>query len=358
MKWREMSTFSAEIRLLLLATRPGPRPAPEDELRACIAEGIDWDTLAELAARHRGIPALYQGLVQAHRDAVPPATAERMRQRFVYWAMRNLMLTSQIHTVLQAFRADGIEALCLKGLAIGALAYGDPILRETSDLDLLVRRDDFARARAALVACGYRPDVSARREEAYLREHHGFAFRSEKGDVDLHWNLAHLFQRVPTDADALLERSLRVPLGSGEVPTLSREDHLLQLATHGVTHCWRSLYLIADIAALLQDPDRLDWDLVKRNAAASRSRRAIALSVYLAVRLYAAVPPEALREELADPAIEHLAAQVQQWLFVDPKPSMERFVIHRFYLGTLDGWEDRAAYLADMARRGLRIERP
>lgn len=351
--WRPVDALPQEARLLLLATRPGPRA--DDAVRALL-ETVRLDHVLALAYRHRVTSALYHGLVQPHRDALPPAFAAALQQQAFGATVQVLRVAEALHAVLDAFRNAGIDVLCLKGLAVGVLAYGEPALRKPGDLDLLIRRADFPAARRVLTALGYRPDVAAADAAEHLDEHHGYAFRGPQTDVDLHWNLAHLFQRVPTDFDALHARRLSVKVGRGPIPTLAREDHLLQLATHAVTHRWSALYLVADVAGLLRATDAMDWALVTRNAEAARSRRAIALGVFLAARLYGAPVPEALAGDVADPAVERLAADVQGWLFDADEPPLDRFVIHRFYLRTLDGWNDRAAYLADMARRGLRGE--
>lgn len=354
-RWRPLDTYPPEVRLLLLATRPAPSPATKAAIETLLAEPLDWNALLALAGTHRVTSGLYHGLVQPYRDALPVAFAAAAQAASFRSTVHHLVTTEALHAVLDAFDAAGIDVLCLKGLAVGALAYGEAALRKSGDLDLLIRRSDFQAAREALVALDYRPDVAAEDTEAYLGLHHGYALRGPKTDVDLHWNLAHLFQNVPTDFEALHARRLHVDVGGRSVPTLAREDHLLQLANHAVTHCWRTLYLIADIAALLNASDHMDWDRVLRDSEAARSRRAIALAVLLAVRLYGAAAPPALADAIAHPAVERLAARVQTWLFDDAAPSLERFVIHRFYLETLDGWNDRTAYLTELARRGLRL---
>ena len=53
------------------------------------------------------------------------------------------------------FDADNIPAIVLKGAALIALVYERAALRPMLDVDLFVRRDDFARAGELFHAAGF-----------------------------------------------------------------------------------------------------------------------------------------------------------------------------------------------------------
>ncbi|MBC7174256.1 MAG: nucleotidyltransferase family protein, partial [Polyangiaceae bacterium] len=57
----------------------------------------------------------------------------------------------------RALDARGIPVMALKGAALHALIYEDPADRPLSDVDLLVRPRDHARAIVALESIGFRP---------------------------------------------------------------------------------------------------------------------------------------------------------------------------------------------------------
>src|SRR5206468_4850779 len=125
--------------------------------------------------------------------------------------------------LLDALAAAGIDALAYKGPALAMRAYGELGMRAFVDLDLLVRPDDVPRAIEALSAAGYAAALAlSRAQERCFRRVDGdypLVHRETGVLVELHARVSSERFCMPISTDALLRRSITVPLGGGEVRT-------------------------------------------------------------------------------------------------------------------------------------------
>ena len=68
---------------------------------------------------------------------------------FLYAAARAMRSGRQIQVVVDALEAAGIPSVLLKGPALARTVYPDPALRQSVDIDLLVRPGDVLAAEGA-----------------------------------------------------------------------------------------------------------------------------------------------------------------------------------------------------------------
>lgn len=137
---------------------------------------------------------------------------------------------------VEAFRQMGIEAVLLRGPAIAATLYDDPLEREYSDVDLLVQESDFERAASILLGLGYH---EAPVEQAFPAERPRHATTWVRGDgraIDLHRSLvgvgappAQVWRAFRTGA-----RTLQVGGVDALIPT--EEVTALVAALHAAHH--------------------------------------------------------------------------------------------------------------------------
>ena len=116
---------------------------------------MDWDALVEAAQFHGLAAVLFHAVSEASPDLLPPDVASRLRNICRDSARQNLVLTSQLLALLDAFAAHGIAVVPLKGPAMAESLYPGPELRPSSDLDLLVRKRDIEGAVSVLAQEGY-----------------------------------------------------------------------------------------------------------------------------------------------------------------------------------------------------------
>jgi putative nucleotidyltransferase-like protein len=148
---------------------------------------------------------------------VPGEVMERLRADFRHAATHSLLLTGQLLTILQHFGEAAIPAIAFKGPVLAATGYGDLALREYSDLDILVRGEDLARAKSVLYSLGFHCSFAREWETAHFRLGHEFDFLSADGRfaIDLQWRLASRWLSFPVDVDGVWRRHGAVPLWGG-----------------------------------------------------------------------------------------------------------------------------------------------
>lgn len=333
----------AEHRLLLYCARTRVGGAAAESLKSLAGGELDWDYLYRLARRHAVLPLLYRQLHATAPREVPPAQLQRLRDNFREHTARNLYLTGELERIVSLFEAEGVPVIPYKGPALAACAYGDLALRRYVDLDILVRKEDLARAKELLIRRGFDPQLrlTPSQERVLLRSQHNLPFRRDDGRliVELHWEFAA--RRYAARDDSVWSRLVDVKLRGREVKSLAPEDLLLSLCVHGTKHLWERLAWICDVAELLRSHPHLDWPFVFAQARATRTERMLLLGLRLARQLLDAELPGEIDSRVdAEPYVARLAERVGARLF--------------------DGAEHKPAALLSnitfnlLARRGLR----
>jgi hypothetical protein len=214
----------------------------------------DWNAVFALAREHRVEGLVANALVSlaelpAHVAAEARWTADRVKGRALGDVAESLRVSD-------ALRSREIAHAILKGAPLGVRAFGNPLLKQSWDIDVFVDAHSAVAAAAALADLGYtayvpaRPFTSAefRRWSAVSKE---AEFRSASGrTVELHWSLSdHPMLLRGVDTGAVTEE---VELFGGKcVPTLEDAANIAYLAVHGAFHGWSRLKWLADFGAFV-----------------------------------------------------------------------------------------------------------
>src|SRR6266496_2607685 len=137
------TTPDAERSILLAVCSCIPQAEKSDRMRALLQQPIRWKILFDLADRHGSLPLLYQALVTI--EGAPREQLPWLEQRHQINLHRALLLSRELIRIVDHLGALGLEVLPYKGLALAELIYGDIALRQSGDIDVLVRPRDFAR---------------------------------------------------------------------------------------------------------------------------------------------------------------------------------------------------------------------
>ena len=313
---------------------------------------IDWDALVEAAQFHGLAAALFHVVVERCPDLLPPDVASWLRCICRDSARQNLVLTSQLLALLDAFAAHGIAVVPLKGPAMAESLYPGPALRSSSDLDLLVRKRDIEGAVSVLAQEGYALGANMQRLplRVLLRLNCELFFhRQRMADVDLQWETgpAHYPFRI---APEMLWLSLgRTRMAGREVPCLSPEALLLFLCVHGTKHMWSRLQWLGDVARLVRKP--LNWEAVLEMAEEARCMRPLLLGLSLAHELLEApVPEDILQRARAAQAVQARARQVALRLMRTPPGEPQSWELTSFNARMAEGTWDKLRHSAAMLK--------
>ncbi len=205
-----------EVELFLRCARNGLDVDQSERVRALLEHDLDWTYIIDNAIFHGTVPLLFHNLQAIGLDRLPESVAEQLQAYFNSNSRHNLRLTHHLIKVLELFDSHGILALPYKGPALAVALYGSVLLRQFSDLDILVPKRQRTEARDLLLAQGYElwKDMTAAQSEAH--DHSGHAYTLIHPDselaVDLHWSFAQKHFAIALDPARLWERATTVTL--------------------------------------------------------------------------------------------------------------------------------------------------
>jgi len=335
-----------ERALLLLCVRPRADEAAQ-RIRALAGSDLNWEYLQALAVEHGVVPLLSLRLHDVAGDVVPP---ERLRCLYVLSKSSiflNLSFAAELFRVLEVFRAAGIPAVPYKGPVLAAQAYGDPALRVFSDLDLILRHRDAARACALLVERGFQSEIplaavfSGKVPGQFL-----FTREGSRTILELHTERTLRYFPRRLNLEEMLQRLESVSMGGREVLTFSAEDALSLLCVHGSKHFWERLMWIADIAALVQRPRGMNWPRALAQARLLGVLRMVHLGLLLAEDMLEAPLPEDVKPQVrADRGAKALAVQVRARYFAKDRSTLGIFERMSFRIRMRGGLVPGALYV-------------
>ncbi|HZI61044.1 MAG TPA: nucleotidyltransferase family protein [Pyrinomonadaceae bacterium] len=334
--------------LLLACARTKASP---ERIRSLTETPIDWKYFFLLARRHAIVPLVYKQL----KHHVSPEKLQQFKKHSLENSARNVVLTAELCRLIKLFSDEGIEAVPYKGPILALFAYDDLALRRFVDLDVIVKKQDVARARDLLLADNYAlsKPLTNEQQDLLLRTQHNLQFTKDNRRliVELHWEVApHLFAST-VQSEILWQHLVSFNLNGTTVQTLSADDLLFSLCVHGSRHLWERLGWICDVAELISRRDLNSTALLDR-AAKADSERMFLLGLHLAETLLdAPLPPEVKRRCDADKGLAPLAAKIVEHLFNGPEhvPATPR-EIFKYNLGVRKSLSARARYVVHMLR--------
>ena len=334
------SRFDPEFELLVECCKC----TSQTDLLPLLTPDLNWDRLLESAQHHRVLPALCAAL--GSRNLLP----SEIRIRAHKHAWRILHFTVELTKIAGCFEHGGIPFLAHKGLALALVLYGDPAMRQFGDLDLLVRRQDVPRARAALMEVGYEPGLklSPRQEKSYLRSGYEYVFglKAERNLVELQWRIVPRFCSLNFDIDALFSRSIQIKLDGLRLRTLGYGDLMLVLCVHAAKHEWSQLGMLRDIATLAQFD--LDWKWIITEARRLGMLRILQISLLAVRELFFVDLPAGAQSRSFVRAVE-LADTVVSKLQKNHGPHTESFEYFRAQLQMRERLRDRGKFVWRLA---------
>jgi len=347
-----MEFTSPEPKLLLCAARQFVSSEPAEGFPELLRHVTDWPRLFELASRHGVSPLVAQLLHQFDRP-LPEFCATQLQAESRERARQSLYLTAELLKVLDLFETHSIPALAFKGPVLAASLYGNIALRESVDLDILIRREDVPRAKEAMLAQGYRTDLptDSAPETAYLRARYELHFTTENGLlIEIHQAFLAPYCCFSLDDEALWRRLERKSFCGREILALTPEDLLLALSAHATKHRWSRLAWICDVARLLVvSNEEIDWPLLTSRASSLGAGRMLRLGVFLAGHLLGApVPAEIMQSAEQDQSLVRLAGSVVKSLFREDTAAGD-LGDHLFFLNARERFRDKLVYCTRLA---------
>ena len=292
----------------------------QTRLRSLLAQVQDWDYLFATAYTQGLVPLLHKHLHSVPEELVPVGFRTRVKRESVANTQNVLHLVGKQLKLFHLFREHHIPTAIFKGSALAQAAYGDFSLRQAGDIDVLISRDDFHRAKALLESLGYQmsPQLTAAQLSSHLASNCEIQFVRDDWFtiVDLHWALAPKSFVFKMETDELLSRLQPVSIAGTEIDTLATEDQIVYLSMHGAKHLWRALEWISSLAELLRSTESIAWDTVVERAENAHATRMLALGLRLAESLSnVEIPAAVWRAVDTDESSKRMAQQTLTEIF-------------------------------------------
>jgi hypothetical protein len=255
----------AALELLLLRQRVSGLKS-QSELEAFLsAHPILPDKLAERMSVHH-LGSMLLPLLPSRLATHPDMT--RLGQSVAGRGRYNILLLAEMLRIQGLCSGRGLEVIFTKGVLLSSILCGDYTSRTASDLDILVRMEDFMRVRELVIADGYLECYPFPEQElTYFLEYQreaAFTKTTESGvklHVELQWSVLPAYYRMPYGNEYFFRHSLETRIGQSTVRSLAPTQHLLLLlAHHGAGDLWRNLRHLADIALFVKEKGQeINW---------------------------------------------------------------------------------------------------
>ena len=228
-------------------------------------EGLDWEFFDRMVRQHKIQPMLIRSIRKlgpaAERYPALVALA-REQNRYAAGNMRRLQALAEVNA---AFAREGIRMLSMKGPLLSMELYGDPGMRTSKDLDLMVSLEDLSRAGEVLKGLGYElephcyGDTPMRRKYYSLLEleKHEVYHRGENC-MELHWQSDYQMEYT---FDAFWERREERPFMGCSVAVMGVDDRYPALFAHAAEHGFMRLRWLLDLYELQKKPG-FSWEHV------------------------------------------------------------------------------------------------
>jgi hypothetical protein len=342
------ATIDTEWQVLLTVCSSKPLQERQTLVRSLLQQPIQWKSLFALADHHGVQPLLFQALA-SFENTVPPEETLALKESYQTNLHKSLLLARELIRIVGHLSALNLQVLPYKGLALAEVVYGDIALRQSGDIDLLIRAQDFSRIRDAIGELGYTPHVrfSAAEELAYIESGYECAFDGTAGPnlVEVQWAIQPRFYAVDFDMNGLFRRAVTLTVAGQPMKTLCPGDMFLVLAVHAAKHMWGRLVWLCDLARLMNFPD-LPWDWIVAQTRSLGIVRILRVTMLMAKQLLGVeIPPAAQDNFPDDPAARSLANEIQNRILCASSCDAESSEYFRFMMRLRERPADRLRFL-------------
>ena len=291
-----------------------------ERLCSLMRQEFDWQTLFSRAIKHGVASLLHKHLSTVNPDAIPSALLAETKRAAVENSQSVLFLTSRLLKLHEAFSSNGIQLAIFKGAVLSQLAYGEPSLRRAGDVDVLIRPEDFTKARTLLEELGYVmvPSLTASQLQWHQDFHCEIQFMRDDWFtiVDLHWKLSPKSFYFELDVEDVLSRLQSVEIAGTQIQTFGTEDLILYLSMHGTKHIWHRLEWISSLSEVIGSAPEINWSSLCDRAAQAHASRMLGLGLRLTNEVFGTVVPSSVFATLdARQSLRRLARKIYANIF-------------------------------------------
>ena len=342
-----------EIDLLLSCARSKINSQTQDKIALLLKNKIDWQYLLESSKRHKVLPLIYANLSNLKSDSIEEGINHDFHQIFQANIQRNLLLTSELLQILNFLQTNQIQAIPVKGPILARLAYSNFGLRSVSDLDLIVKRQDFAKTQQLLMEYGYQ--ASPLNKEAYYQQAQYYKPNGVVG-IDLHYEFAPKNHFAAVDSNLFWEHLESLPIADQQIPVFSLNYTIVHLCLEGAKEHWRSLSRICDLSELISNQE-VDWNSLLTTADTLNKKKTVFVGLYLAHTLLKTPLPKNIWLEInCSLDVKLSREQICNFLFRHRQPNiLVAIKWHFFNLQAFESLANKWKYITQAIKVNLKV---
>ncbi|GAB5522674.1 MAG: hypothetical protein Roseis2KO_05460 [Roseivirga sp.] len=265
-------------------------------------QSVNWENVLSLAGQHRVRPIINMGINLVKSKArIPDEIIVKLQEYHSQRGHENLLHARELIHLIKAMREKGVEVIPYKGAVLAQCAYNDIGSREMSDIDFLMKLEEFPLVRDILLEKGYVPskNVPEEFEPLFFRQNFQYNFDLYQGSrrlfhVEPHWKIGLRQWQTDLEFAAIKPFTSKKHFYGTEINMLTPEGLLITTCLHhGGEDRWKSLKYICDVAAILfRFEKELNWELLLNETRRIKVINLILMGVGLAVTTFNAPVPK------------------------------------------------------------------
>ncbi len=296
-------SFSEENEFVIRILRHFLRQKPliaSDELFSA----INWDKLIAFAAHQNILTIIYYVLSKEQLlGKIPSEKRNELEKDFIGKAAFTLQYESLLREISTSFYQEGIPFVIIKGPTIALELYKPSDVRPYGDLDLLIKSQDYVKAKELLSKHEFRmahPETESHRR-TYWNSVDFYLASNQKIAIDLHWDTLMTSWGRNFFTDQEIWKHIRyLEFYGTRLPVLNPIvliPHLcLHLAFH---HQFGKLQTLCDLDLAVQKFNSdVDWEKMLEMSYEMKIWRAMIFSLRLSENLLGTEFPSAIKRAL------------------------------------------------------------
>lgn len=243
---------------------------------------FDEDLLMHRLKYHRVTSMVYQHLLKIDGLHVLSSKMQaQLKEHYYINIYRNLAISSVVKQISNIFKVNHLEIMTLKGAMFIQTIPDYALVREMSDLDIMVKPEKLYQALELLSTLGFEDSdnfrlcKSKRKNWSIQYASNAICLQSQRSNippilVELHWQLFSIFNQTNWSETDLWKRTKYS--SENEVYHLKPVDALLHLCSHLCNDLQIYFYGLVDVDKVLRLwSEELDWLEVVHQAKSKRT---------------------------------------------------------------------------------------
>ena len=224
-----------EDRLIISSININPNTSELKQINDLIPQVQDWNYLITTIT-DRGIgPLLFKKLPLLSNSTLIPLDVQTKLQQFYYKTLsRSMVLYEHFRKIATVFIEEGIELIALKGIYLSEYLYKDIALRQFSDIDLLVRKEDAHSCLELLSEMGYVESDSGETDfvKSQVEIIHYPPMVKDGVSIEIHIKLHAIAETYHLPTATMWQNAVPTIINNTPVKVLAPYDLLIHLCVH------------------------------------------------------------------------------------------------------------------------------